>query len=147
MDERSYVISDRVLQELRSSYSETVVEHLVHPRNNDPLPNADGFAEVQSGCGEIIKIWLRVRNDRIEDAAYWTNGCAATIASGSMAAELIKGRSVKEAQAVVARDISDALGLPKGNFHSAELVVGAMRAALQDLARLQHQPWRKLYRR
>jgi nitrogen fixation protein NifU and related proteins len=133
---------------LQEVYSATTVEHVLHPRNTEPIPNPDGFGEIQSGHHESLKIWLRVRNDIILDSAFWTNGCAATIACGSMTTEIAKDKTVKEALAISAGDIAEALvDLPEGNFHCAELAAGALRLALKDCLAMQQQPWKKLYRK
>ncbi len=135
-------------EKLRGIYSDTTVEHILHPHNNDRIPNPDGYAEFDFGGGETMKIWLRVRNEIIEDAGFWTNGCAATIACGSMSTDLAKGRSVTQALAITAQDIAEALvDLPGGNFHCAELAASALRIALRDCLSVQQQPWKKLYRK
>jgi nitrogen fixation protein NifU and related proteins len=133
---------------LRSIYSDTTIEHVLRPHNTESIPNADGFANCCSGCGEIMKIWLKARDNVIQDAAFWTNGCAATIACGSMCTDLAKGKPAMEALAITSRDIADALvALPEGNLHCAELAAGALRLALKDLLSVQQQPWKKLYRK
>ncbi len=133
---------------LRGIYSETTVDHIVQPRNTQDIPNPDGFATFQSGCNEVMKIWLKVRDDIVVDSGFWTNGCAATIACGSMGTELVKGKSIAEALAVSAEDIARALvDLPEGNFHCAELAAGTLRIALTDCLSTQQQPWKKLYRK
>ena len=133
---------------LQEVYSATTVEHVLHPRNTEPIPNPDGFGEIQSGHHESLKIWLRVRNDIILASAFWTNGCAATIACGSMTTEIAKDKTVSEALTITAGDIAEALvDLPKGNFHCAELAAGALRLALKDCLAMQQQPWKKLYRK
>ncbi len=137
-----------LLDKLRSIYSETTIEHILQPHNTENIPNADGFSECGSGGGEILKIWLKTQGDRIRDAAFWTNGCAATIACGSMGTDLVKDKSVTQALSITAQDIADALvDLPEGNFHCAELAANALRMALKDLLSTQQQPWKKLYRR
>jgi nitrogen fixation protein NifU and related proteins len=140
--------TDELRERLRAVYSETITDHVLHPRNNEEIPNPDGFAACRSGCNEVMKIWLRVRNEIIMDSAFWTNGCAATIACGSMATELVKDKSIREALAITAEDIAQALvNLPEGNLHCAELAAGTLRAALQNSLETQQQPWKKLYRR
>lgn len=133
---------------LRGIYSETTIDHIVQPRNTRDIPNPDGFATFQSGCNEVMKISLKVRDNIVVDAGFWTNGCAATIACGSMGTELVKGKSIAQALAVSAEDIARALvDLPEGNFHCAELAAGTLRIALTDCLSTQQQPWKKLYRR
>jgi nitrogen fixation NifU-like protein len=144
MDERETLLREK----LRKLYSGTTIEHILHPHNAHSIPNPDGFADYGSGHGESLKIWLRVRNGMVHDSGFQTDGCAATIACSSMATDLIKGKSTKEAMAITAREIADALvDLPEGNLHCAELAASAIQAALKDHISLQHQPWKRLYRK
>ena len=84
----------------------------------------------------------------VERAGFWTDGCAATVACGSMATDLILGKPVTRGLALTPRDIADALvELPEGNFHCAELAAHTMRIALKDCLSTQQQPWKKLYRK
>jgi nitrogen fixation NifU-like protein len=137
-----------ILRKLCAVYSETTVDHIIHPRNTEIIPSPDGFAACSSGCGESMKIWLKIRNAQVEDAGFWTNGCAATIACASMSTDLVKGKSVHQALAVTAQDITEALvDLPEGNLHCAELAAGTLRAALKDYLAIQQEPWKKLYRK
>ncbi len=135
-------------ERLRAIYSDVTVDHILHPQNAESIPNPDGFAACDSGCGEIMKIWLRVRNNTVTDAGFWTNGCAATIACGSMCTALATGKSVTQAMAITAQDIADALtDLPQGNIHCAELAAQTLRSALKDCISIQQEPWKKLYRK
>ena len=135
-------------ERLRKIYSETTIDHIIRPHNSESFPNPEGFAACESGCGESMKIWLRVRDDIVVDAGFWTNGCAATIACGSMSTDLVKGKPVTQALAISARDIADALvELPEGNFHCAELAAQTLRMALKDCLSIQQQPWKRLYRK
>jgi nitrogen fixation NifU-like protein len=137
-----------LLEQLRAVYSETTIEHILHPHNTESIPAPDGYAAFNTGDGEMIKIWLRVRNGIIENTAFWTNGCAATLACGSMCSDLARDKSVAQAMSITAQDIADALvDLPQGNFHCAELAVNALRAALRDCLAIQQEPWKKLYRK
>jgi nitrogen fixation protein NifU and related proteins len=141
-------VNEQLKAMLRRIYSETTVEHILNPRNADSIPNPDGFAEVQSGHQESLKIWLRVQNSIVTESGFWTNGCAATIACGSMSTELVKGKTIKDALALTSKDIAGALiDLPEGNFHCAELAAAALKAALADCLSTQHHPWKKLYRK
>jgi nitrogen fixation protein NifU and related proteins len=137
-----------LMEALSQIYSKTTIDHIIHPRNNESLPNPDGFALCRSDCGESMKIWLRIQNDRVEDTGFWTDGCAATIACGSMATDLIKGKTALEALTVSARHIADALvDFPEGNFHCSELAALALRMALKDYLSIRQEPWKKLYRK
>lgn len=138
----------RLRERLRKIYSEMTVDHILHPQNIESIPNPDGFAANDSGCGEIMKIWLRIRDSIVENAGFWTNGCAATIACGSMSTVLATGKSVNQALAITARNIADALtDFPEGNFHCAELAADTLRVALKDYLSIQQQPWKRLYRK
>jgi nitrogen fixation protein NifU and related proteins len=137
-----------IRNKLRGIYSVTTIDHIIRPHNAELFPAADGFASYGSGCGESMKICLKIREDRIENAGFWTDGCAATIACGSMATDMAKGRSVTQALSITARDIADALvDLPGGNLHCAELAAETLRRALKDTLANQQQPWKKLYRK
>jgi nitrogen fixation NifU-like protein len=137
-----------ILKQLREIYSDTTIHHIICPHNNKEIPNADGFGARQSGCGENMKIWLQVRNNAIWDSGFWTDGCAATIACGSMATELAQDKTVEQAMKLTASDISEALeDLPKGNLHCAELAAETLKAALKDCTVILQQPWKKLYRK
>jgi len=135
-------------EKLRAVYSKTTVEHILHPCNDGAVSVPDGYAETKSDCGETMKIWLKLDRDRIRQTGFWTNGCAATIACGSMATELAKDESVAEAMSVDAREIADALiNLPEGNFHCAVLAAQALRAALINCLDISREPWKKYYRK
>ncbi len=132
---------------IREVYSETTVRHIVRPHNAGSLPDADGFGSLHSDCGEGMDIWLKVRNGMVEQASFWTDGCAATIACGSMATELATGKQIAEALAITPRQVADALDrLPEGNFHCAQLAADTLRAALRDHLALKREPWKKTYR-
>ena len=140
--------SENLKNRLRKFYSETTVDHIIHPRNMHEIPTPDGYALIQSSHDESLKIWLKVRNDIVVESGFWTDGCAATIACGSMSTELVKDKTLREALAIEAVDIAQALvDLPEGNFHCAELANGALRLALQDCLSTRQQPWKKLYRK
>ena len=135
-------------ERLRKIYSEITIEHILHPRHVDSIPDSDALGFCSGGGDEGMKIWLKIRNDIVEDAGFWTNGCAATIACGSMAADLAIGKTAMQALGIDARQIADTLvDLPEGNFHCAELAANTLRAALQDHLAIRREPWKKLYRK
>jgi nitrogen fixation NifU-like protein len=139
---------DALKKRLGEIYSETTIEHILGPHNAQEISNPDGFASCKSGCNESMRIWLKVRDDVVVQSGFWTNGCAATIACGSMSTELVKGKLVTEALAITAEDIARALvDLPEGNFHCAELAAGTLRIALRDCLSTRQEPWKKLYRK
>jgi nitrogen fixation NifU-like protein len=120
----------------------------MNPRNVGNIPNADGFGSSTSSCGELMEIRIKVKDSNIADAAFWTNGCSTTVACGSMATELIKGKDIAEALAINKSDIVEALkGLPDGNHHCALLAANAVKVAIQDYLTLKKEPWKKAYRK
>lgn len=115
-------------------YTETVMDHFTHPRNVGEIPDADGVGEVGNAkCGDIMKMYLKIKDDRIEDVKFETFGCGSAIASSSMATELIKGKTVDEALAVTNKQVVDALGgLPAYKLHCSVLAEESIKAAVKD---------------
>ena len=115
-------------------YTETVMDHFTHPRNVGEIPDADGVGEVGNAkCGDIMKMYLKIKDDRIEDAKFETFGCGSAIASSSMATELIKGKTVDEALAVTNKQVVDALGgLPAYKLHCSVLAEDSIKAAVKN---------------
>jgi nitrogen fixation NifU-like protein len=115
-------------------YNPTVMDHFMNPRNMGDLKDADGVGEVgAAACGDIMKISLKIKNGKIEDARFKTFGCGSAIASSSMATELIKGRTIDEALNFSNQEVVDALGgLPPVKIHCSVLAEEALKAALED---------------
>ena len=115
-------------------YTETVMDHFTHPRNVGEIPDADGVGEVcNAKCGDIMKMYLKIKDDRIEDVKFETFGCGSAIASSSMATELIKGKTIEEALAVTNKQVVDALGgLPAYKLHCSVLAEESIKAAVNN---------------
>lgn len=116
------------------NYNDTVMDHFTNPRNVGEVPNADGVGQVGNpACGDIMKISLRVKDDRIEEVKFKTFGCGAAIANSSMMTEMVKGKSVGDAAALKNTDIAEALGgLPPIKMHCSSLAADALHAAIED---------------
>jgi nitrogen fixation NifU-like protein len=139
---------DSVAKALASIYSETVVSHILKPRNLGELEKADGFARVTGPCGDTMQFCLKARSGQIIDLKFMTDGCAAAVACGSATTELIRGKTVTEALGVTHTDILNTLdGLPDAEVHCSLLAANTLQAALADHLALQRQPWKKAYRR
>ncbi len=125
------------MSETYTLYNSTVMDHFMHPRNMGDLKDADGVGEVgAAACGDIMKISLKIKDGKIEDARFKTFGCGSAIASSSMATELIKGRSIDEAMNFTNQEVVDALGgLPPVKIHCSVLAEEALKAALEDYIR------------
>lgn len=115
-------------------YSEKVMDHFRNPRNVGVIEDADGVGEVGNAkCGDIMKIYLKIKDDVIEDAKFETFGCGSAIASSSMATEMIKGKPVSQAMALTNKAVVEALdGLPAHKVHCSVLAEEAIKKALQD---------------
>ena len=115
-------------------YTETVMDHFTHPRNVGEIPDADGVGEVGNAkCGDIMKMYLKIKDDRIEDVKFETFGCGSAIAPSSMATELIKGKTIEEALAVTNKQVVDALGgLPAYKLHCSVLAEESIKAAVKN---------------
>ena len=115
-------------------YSEKVMDHFRNPRNVGVIENADGVGEVGNAkCGDIMKMYLRIEDDIVQDVKFETFGCASAVASSSMATELIKGKPVSEALKLTNKAVAEALdGLPAYKMHCSVLAEEAIQSALDD---------------
>lgn len=115
-------------------YSEKVMEHFRNPRNVGIIEDANGIGEVGNAkCGDIMKMYLKIENDVIEDVKFETFGCASAIAASSMATELIKGKPLEDALELTNKAVVEALdGLPPQKVHCSVLAEEAIKLAVQD---------------
>lgn len=115
-------------------YSEKVLDHFTHPRNVGKIDDADGVGEVGNAkCGDIMKMYIKVKDGIITDVKFNTFGCASAIAASSLATELIKGKSLDYALGVTNKQVVDELGgLPDHKIHCSVLAEEAIRAAIED---------------
>ena len=115
-------------------YSEKVMDHFEHPRNVGEIPDANGVGTVGNAkCGDIMRMYLKVENGVIEDVKFKTFGCGAAIATSSMATEMVKGKTLKEALQLTNKAVAEALdGLPPVKMHCSLLAEEAIHAAVED---------------
>jgi len=115
-------------------YSQKVMEHFRNPRNVGEMENPDGIGHVGNPvCGDIMELYIRVREGIIVDARFKTFGCGAAIATSSMVTELVKGKSVEEALKISNRAVAEALdGLPPIKMHCSVLAEEALKSAIDD---------------
>jgi len=139
---------EQIRAEMMKVYSEAVADHVLSPRNVGYLNSSDGHARITGPCGDTMEIALNVNNDTIAEITFMTDGCATTIASGSMVTELAKGKSVVRALGIRQQDVLGALGgLPEESEHCALLAANTLREALKDYLAVKNEPWKKAYRR
>lgn len=137
-----------VNQDINNTYSKTVIDHAMHPRNVGSIPDYDGYASVTGPCGDTMQIWLRVQNNHITQTAFWTDGCSTSIASGSMVTEMASGKIVMEALRISQVNVLNALGgLPEDSEHCALLAANTLKEAIKDYLVIQKEPWKKAYRK
>ena len=115
-------------------YSEKVMDHFLHPRNVGVIKDANAIGEVGNAkCGDIMKMYLKIRDDVVEDVKFETFGCGSAIASSSMATEMIKGKPLSEVRTLTNKAVTEALdGLPAHKIHCSVLAEEAIKSALED---------------
>ena len=115
-------------------YSEKVMDHFENPRNVGKMEDADGIGEVGNAkCGDIMKMYIKVRDNVIVDVKFNTFGCGSAIATSSMATEMIKGKTIEEALQLSNKAVTEALdGLPPQKIHCSVLAEESVRAAVKD---------------
>ncbi len=115
-------------------YSEKVMDHFLNPRNVGVIEDANGIGEVGNAkCGDIMKIYLKIKDGIVEDVKFETFGCGSAIASSSMATELIKGKPLEEVKELTNKAVTEALdGLPAHKLHCSVLAEEAIQNALDD---------------
>ena len=124
-------ISAQTMAEDRENFSDKAISHAVNPRNVGNLEGADAFASVTGPCGGTMEMWLKVDDGRITSATFWTDGCAPSIACGSMITEMAKGRTLAEALGIWGVDVLEALGgLPTAHVHCSALASKTLMEAV-----------------
>jgi len=121
------------------AYSEKVMEHFMHPRNVGRLEDADGVGKVGNPvCGDIMTIYIKVKDDIIVDIKFKTFGCGAAIATSSMVTELVKGKTIEEALKITNKTVAEALdGLPPIKMHCSLLAEDGIKSAIEDYKKKQ----------
>ena len=120
-------------------YSEKVMQHFKKPQNMGEIPDADGVGSVGNPtCGDLMTMYIKVKENRIEDVKFKTYGCGAAIATSSMTTELAKGKTIDEAMKISRASVADSLGgLPPVKMHCSNLAADALHAAIEDYQKKQ----------
>ncbi len=120
-------------------YSEKVMQHFKKPQNMGEIPNADGVGSVGNPtCGDLMTMYIKVKDNRLEDVKFKTYGCGAAIATSSMTTELAKGKTIDEAMKISRASVADSLGgLPPVKMHCSNLAADALHAAIEDYQKKQ----------
>ena len=119
---------------MAGEYSALVMDHFANPRNVGEIEDADGIGTVGNPvCGDIMRMYIKVKDGVIEDAKFKTFGCGAAIATSSIATEMIKGKTIEEALRLSNKAVAEALGgLPPVKMHCSVLAEEAVQAAVDD---------------
>jgi len=117
-----------------SLYSNKVMDHFKNPRNVGEIENPDGVGHVGNPvCGDIMELYIKVKDGIIVDAKFKTFGCGAAIATSSMVTEIVKGKSLKEALKISNKIVAEALdGLPAVKMHCSVLAEEALKLAIEN---------------
>ncbi|MFC1574438.1 Fe-S cluster assembly scaffold protein NifU [Candidatus Latescibacterota bacterium] len=120
-------------------YSEKVMEHFQNPQNVGEFENPDGLGkEGNPVCGDVMELGIKVKDGIIEEAKFRTFGCCAAIATSSMVTEMVKGKSLEEAEKISKQAVADALdGLPPAKMHCSNLAADALHHAIDDYKKKQ----------
>ena len=115
-------------------YSEKVIEHFMCPQNTHSMPDADAEGDYgDPSCGDYLTVYLKVKDNRVDEISYLVFGCCASIATSSMTSVLAKGKTLEEALNITEEDIIQALdGLPENKVHCSNLGVSALRSAIEN---------------
>jgi nitrogen fixation NifU-like protein len=121
-----------IMEDARKIFSEKVIERWLSPRSFGKIKKPDGFAKIKGPCGDTMQISFKVRDGRLSKIKFVIDGCASSIASGSMATELAQGKKPEEAAEISQQMILDALdGLPEESVHCALLASNTLREAIR----------------
>ncbi len=132
---------------LTEGYSPAVTEHMRNPRHWGIMCHSDGYAKITGACGDTMEISLNAKDNIIVKCTFDTDGCGATVACGSMVAEMATGKPLNLARQIDQNMILDYCGgLPEGNVHCALLAANTLKRAIDDCLQTHKTPWKKLYR-
>lgn len=126
--------------DMAGTYTELVMEHFKNPKNLGEMKDADGKGEVGNpNCGDVMTVYIKVKDNRIADISFQTFGCVAAVATSSMVTELAKGKTLEDAMKLTRADVADSLGgLPPIKLHCSNLAADALHAAIEDYRRKQN---------
>ncbi|HXZ94591.1 MAG TPA: iron-sulfur cluster assembly scaffold protein [Dehalococcoidia bacterium] len=140
-------LEQSIMEDMKRVYSEKTIDHFLNPRNLGRINAPDGLGKVTGPNGNTMEIYLKIKDDKVINASFWTDGCGCSIASGSMVTELAKGKDVLETQNITQQDVLDALGgLPDDDLHCALLAANTLKEAIKDYLAFKNEQWKKAYK-
>jgi len=133
MDKFADELQEEIMRDVRKRYSNTVIKHWMNPVNLGRMDDSDGYGRVTGACGDTIEVFIKIDEEGISNAGFFTDGCGTTIACGSMLVSLAMAKTLRQAARIDKKTILDALGgLPAEDQHCAELAANALKYALID---------------
>jgi nitrogen fixation NifU-like protein len=148
LDDSFRELEQSIIEDMKRIYSEKTIDHFLDPRNLGKIPAPDGMGRITDPHGSTMEIYLEVKDAKVRNVSFWTDGCGCCIASGSMVTELTKGKSVSEVQKITQQDVLDALGgLPEDSLHNALLAANTLKEAIKDYLASKKEPRKRDYRR
>ena len=123
----------KINDEEEATYSRTVIQEYRDPSNFGIIKNPDAIGVVKGSCNDTMKITLRIKHGMIKDACFWTDGCGATVACGSMLTKIIKGKTIETAANITSEKLTNILsGLPREHLHCSKLAVDTLQKAIHQ---------------
>ncbi len=134
LDKFTQDLQKQIMEEVRRDYSKTVIDHWMNPRNFGKLDNPDGYGRITGPCGDTMEIFLKIKDEKIEDAHFLTDGCGTTIACGSVITELIKGKTIEQVKQITSDNLLKKIGgLPPLDEHCVVLATNTLQSAINNL--------------
>jgi nitrogen fixation NifU-like protein len=147
-DEMVNHMQEKIIEEMRKVYSKEVIELFLHPKNVGEIKDAEGYGKFTGPCGDTMEIYLKVKDDRIQDARFMTDGCGTTLSCGSTVTSLCKGKTILEAMHITSKDILHKLnGLPEESIHCSVLAVNTLKKAIKNYFAEGKDSWKRLYKK
>jgi nitrogen fixation NifU-like protein len=142
-------LQEQIMEQIRKRYNPTVIDHWQNPRNFRKMDAPDGYAQVKGTCGDTMEMFIKLKDEKIMECTFQTDGCGTTIACGSVATEIASEKTFTEALAAVSANVilKKLGGLPKEDVHCAQLTAETLRRALADYLYQKSSPWKKHYRK
>ena len=149
LEEFARQLQEQIMEQIKKEYSETVIDHWQNPRNFSKTENPDGYAKVKGSCGDTMEMFIKMKDDRIAECTFQTDGCGTTIVCGSVASEIAQNKTFTQALALISADeiLKRLGGLPESDIHCAQLASETLRRTLADYLYQKKAPWKKHYRR
>jgi nitrogen fixation NifU-like protein len=139
-------LQEKVLAEARKIYSKEVIELFLHPLHVGRINDAEGYRKVTGPCGDTMEIYVKIKDDRIADAQFMTDGCGTTVECGSTITALSIGKTIPEAMRITSTDILNRLGgLPEADQHCSVLAVNTFQEAIKNHVADGSHSWKGLY--